>query len=32
MNIQRSLALCLLAALSLSAAAQAATHGMGLKP
>lgn len=33
MNTQRSLTLCLLAALSLSsAAAQAAMHGMGLKP
>ncbi|MCC8536301.1 C1 family peptidase [Xanthomonas axonopodis pv. poinsettiicola] len=33
MNTQRSLVLCLLASLSLSsAAAQAATHGMGLKP
>ncbi|USI99805.1 C1 family peptidase [Xanthomonas prunicola] len=33
MNTQRSLALCLLATLSLTtAAAQAAVHGMGLKP
>lgn len=33
MNTHRSLALCLLAALSLTAAtAQAAVHGMGLKP